>query len=308
MSEPAVRVEGIEKRFGDTVALSGVGFSVEAGEMFGLIGPDGAGKTTLIRILTSLIDPDKGEARVLGYSVSAEPGRVREAIGYMPQHFSLYPDLSVAENLHFFADLFGVAAAERRRRTEELLAFSRLGDFVKRRAGALSGGMKQKLALSCALIHTPKLLVLDEPTTGVDPVSRHDFWEMLARLRSQGVTIVVSTPYMNEAALCRRMVLIHEGNILAAGNADEISGLFPGAIYALFGGDLRAISARLRPSVPAEFVRVLGDRVHVIVLADARGAIEALIDSMEREGVVARATREVPPGIEDTFVTLMRKR
>jgi ABC-2 type transport system ATP-binding protein len=306
MSEPAVRVEGVAKRFGETIALAGVSLSVEAGEMFGLIGPDGAGKTTLIRILTSLIDPDAGEAYVLGYSVREDPGRIREAIGYMPQHFSLYQDLSVSENLRFFADLFGVERAERKRRTEELLAFSRLGDFVKRRAGALSGGMKQKLALSCALIHTPRLLVLDEPTTGVDPVSRHDFWEMLERLRAQGVTLIVSTPYMNEAALCGRMALVHRGAVLAAGNAEEIARLFRGAIYALAGPDLRAISARLRPSSPPEFVRILGDRVQVIALDEARSAMEALIDSMKREGLVTGAAREVSPSIEDTFVALMR--
>ena len=307
MSEPAIRVEGVRKRFGDTVALAGVGFSVEAGEMFGLIGPDGAGKTTLIRILTTLIDFDEGEAYVLGRSVRREPQRIREAIGYMPQRFSLYQDLSVAENLRFFADLFGVGEAERKRKTEELLAFSRLGDFLKRRAGALSGGMKQKLALSCALIHTPRLLVLDEPTTGVDPVSRRDFWEMLERLRSQGVTLVVSTPYMNEAAICGRMALVHRGAILAIGNADEIANLFRGTIYALSGPDLRSISARLRSSVPTELIRVLGDRVQVIALEEARGAIDAQIDALRREGLVEGAAREVPPSVEDTFVTLMRE-
>jgi ABC-2 type transport system ATP-binding protein len=194
MGEPAIRVDNVKKSYGDTVALSSVSLTVEAGEMFGLIGPDGAGKTTLMRILTSLIDPDEGEAWILGLPVRSQAPRVREIIGYMPQRFSLYADLTVSENMRFFADLFGVPAGERKRRTEELLDFSRLGDFVKRRAGALSGGMKQKLALSCALIHTPKVLVLDEPTTGVDPVSRRDFWEMLERLRAQGATILVSTP------------------------------------------------------------------------------------------------------------------
>jgi ABC-2 type transport system ATP-binding protein len=305
---PAVHASDLHKKFQTVTALAGVSFSVEEGALFGLIGADGAGKTTLFRILVTLISADRGSAAVLGKNIEKELAEIRTLVGYMPQRFSLYQDLSVAENLRFFADLFGVGAAERRRRTEELLAFSRLGDFVKRRAGALSGGMKQKLALSCALIHTPKLLVLDEPTTGVDPVSRRDFWEMLERLRAQGVTIVVSTPYMNEAALCRRMVLIHGGSVLAAGNADEIARLFPGTIYALFGDDLRSISSRLRPSVPAEFVRILGDRVQVIVVEDARGAIEALIESMEREGLVARVAREVPPGVEDAFVALMRNR
>lgn len=306
MSEPALRVDAIRKSFGETAALSGVSFSVEEGEMFGLIGPDGAGKTTLIRIITSLIDADGGEASVLGFSVKREPARVREIIGYMPQHFSLYQDLTVAENLRFFADLFGVPADERKRRTEELLAFSRLGDFVKRRAGALSGGMKQKLALSCALIHTPRALLLDEPTTGVDPVSRRDFWDMLARLRSQGVTILVSTPYMNEAALCQHMVFIHKGKILATGSVDEITALFRGTVFAVAGPSLPAISTGLKGAVTPEFVRILGDTVQVIALGERRGEIEALLEAMRRNGTVAGPIREVAPGVEDSFVALMR--
>ena len=306
MSEPALRVDTVRKSFGGAAALSGVSFSVEAGEMFGLIGPDGAGKTTLIRIITSLIDADAGEASVLGFSVKREPERVREIIGYMPQHFSLYQDLTVAENLRFFADLFGVPADERKRRTEELLAFSRLGDFVKRRAGALSGGMKQKLALSCALIHTPRALILDEPTTGVDPVSRRDFWEMLARLRSQGVTILVSTPYMNEASLCQHMVFIHKGKILAAGSVGEIAALFQGTVYAVAGPNLPAISAGLKGAVAPELVRILGDTVQVIALGERRREIEGLLEAMRRDGTVAGPIREVAPGVEDSFVALMR--
>lgn len=306
MSEPALRVDAIRKSFGATAGLSGVSFSVEAGEMFGLIGPDGAGKTTLIRIITSLIDADDGEASVLGFSVKRQPARVREIIGYMPQHFSLYQDLTVAENLRFFADLFGVPADERKRRTEELLAFSRLGDFVKRRAGALSGGMKQKLALSCALIHTPRALILDEPTTGVDPVSRRDFWEMLARLRSQGVTILVSTPYMNEASLCQHMVFIHKGKILATGSVGEITALFRGTVYAVAGPNLPAISTGLRGAVAPELVRILGDTVQVIALGERRREIEGLLEAMRRNGTVAGPIREVAPGVEDSFVALMR--
>ena len=306
MSEPALRVDAIRKSFGATAALSGVSFSVEEGEMFGLIGPDGAGKTTLIRIITSLIDADGGEASVLGFSVKREPARVREIIGYMPQHFSLYQDLTVAENLRFFADLFGVPADERKRRTEELLAFSRLGDFVKRRAGALSGGMKQKLALSCALIHTPRALLLDEPTTGVDPVSRRDFWDMLARLRSRGVTILVSTPYMNEASLCQHMVFIHKGKILATGSVDEITALFRGTVFAVAGPSLPAISTGLKGAVTPELVRILGDTVQVIALGERRGEIEALLEAMRRNGTVAGPIREVAPGVEDSFVALMR--
>ncbi|MFA4946885.1 MAG: ABC transporter ATP-binding protein [Candidatus Krumholzibacteriia bacterium] len=306
MSDPAIRVEGITKSHGGTVALSSVSFAVEPGEMFGLIGPDGAGKTTLMRILTSLIDADEGEAWVLGFPLRSGAAQVRETIGYMPQHFSLYWDLTVAENIRFFADLFGVPKAARLARTEELLEFSRLGPFVNRRAGALSGGMKQKLALACALIHTPKVLVLDEPTTGVDPMSRRDFWDMLERLRAQGVTIVVSTPYMNEASLCGHMVFIHKGTILASGTVGEIAGLFRGTVFAVEGPDLRAISARLRNAAEPELVRILGDAVQVLALGERRGEVGALLETMRREGVVSHS-REIPPGVEDTFVSLMRE-
>ncbi len=306
MSDPAVRVENVTKSHGATRALSSVSLAVEAGEMFGLIGPDGAGKTTLMRILASLVDADEGEAWILGSSVRADAARVREIVGYMPQRFSLYPDLTVAENISFFADLFGVPRAEREERTKELLDFSRLGPFVKRRAGALSGGMKQKLALSCALVHTPRLLLLDEPTTGVDPVSRRDFWDMLERLRARGVTIVVSTPYMNAAALCGHMVFIHKGEILASGTAGEIAALFEGTVIAAEGPDLHAIAARLKGAVEPELVRILGDAVQVLALGGRRGEVGALVDAMQREGVVTRSG-EIPPGIEDTFVSLMRE-
>lgn len=305
MSDPAIRVEGISKKYGAASALSSVSFTVEPGEMFGLIGPDGAGKTTLMRILASLVDPDEGEAWVLGFPLRSGAARVRETIGYMPQHFSLYSDLTVAENIRFFADLFGVPKEARVARTEELLEFSRLGPFVKRRAGALSGGMKQKLALSCALVHTPRVLVLDEPTTGVDPVSRRDFWDMLERLRAQGVTIVVSTPYMNEASLCHHMVFIHKGTILASGSVGEITGLFRGTVFAVEGPSLRAISARLKTAVEPELVRILGDAVQVLALGRSRGEVGALLETMRQGGVVSQS-REIPPGVEDTFVSLMR--
>jgi ABC-2 type transport system ATP-binding protein len=305
MRDPAIRVEGLARSYGKTPALSDVSFEVERGEMFGLIGPDGAGKTTLMRILASLIDVDRGEARVLGLSVRTDAARIREIIGYMPQHFSLYADLTVAENLRFFADLFGVPRAEREARTAELLEFSRLGPFVKRRAGALSGGMKQKLALSCALVHTPEVLLLDEPTTGVDPVSRREFWETLERLRARGVTIVVSTPYMNEASLCGHLIFLHKGKVLGAGSVGEISALFRGTVFAASGRDLRAISARLKGVVATEFVRILGNAVQVIAPADRRGEVERLLDEMRREGLVT-SSEEVAPGVEDSFVTLMR--
>jgi ABC-2 type transport system ATP-binding protein len=306
MNELAIRVDNLHKSYGDTAALGGVSFNVRSGQMFGLIGPDGAGKTTLMRILATLIDPDAGEAEVLGLCAAREAERIRESIGYMPQQFSLYQDLSVAENMRFFADLFGARAGERKKRTDELLAFSRLGPFVKRRAGELSGGMKQKLALSCALIHTPRLLVLDEPTTGVDPVSRRDFWEMLGRLRAEGVTILVSTPYMNEAELCDGMVFIHRGKILASGTAAEITRLFAGEVYALSGPELPAIAAKLKEALPAELVRIVGDRVQAMVLEGTEAGAEEIFKALLREGLLSQPAERVAPDVEDAFVALMR--
>ena len=208
----AIDIQGLTKRYGKLVALDHVSFSVSEGSLFGLIGPDGAGKTTLYQILTTLLSPDEGSATVVGLDVVKDYRKLRTEIGYMPEKFSLYPDLTVDENLHFFASLFGVKVKD----NFDLIApiFDQLKKFPNRRAGALSGGMKQKLALSCALIHRPKILLLDEPTTGVDAVSRSEFWGMLAMLREKGITILVSTSYMDEAERCERIALINKGRIL----------------------------------------------------------------------------------------------
>ena len=208
----AIEIKNLTKRYGNLKALDSVSFSVAEGEMFGLIGPDGAGKSTLYKILTTLLRPDSGSASVLGLDVVKDYRKIRTEVGYMPERFSLYPDLTVNENLEFFASLFGVGVKD----NYDLIApiFSQLAKFPNRRAGALSGGMKQKLALSCALIHRPKLLLLDEPTTGVDAVSRSEFWDMLATLKEKGITIIVSTSYMDEAQRCERIALIDKGKIL----------------------------------------------------------------------------------------------
>ncbi len=305
MSETAIQVEKITKSYGDTQALDTLSFEVAAGEMFGLIGPDGAGKTTLMRILASLIDPDEGEARVLGISVRSEPGKVREIIGYMPQRFSLYPDLTVAENLRFFADLFKVPKKERIRKTEELLDFSRLGPFLKRRTAQLSGGMKQKLALSCALIHTPEVLILDEPTTGVDPVSRREFWEILARIRGSGATILVSTPYMDEAARCDRIAFIHRGNVLARGTEEQVVSLFPGKVLAMTGPDLPGLAAWLKETVSPERVQILGEKVQVSIQEEDEERMRKLLDTAGEKGLISGLPERVSPGLEDTFVAFM---
>ena len=218
---PSIRVENISKRYGTFTALDGVSFEVERGELFGLIGPDGAGKTTLFRLLTTLILPDGGSATVDGLDVVTDYKSIRQIVGYMPGRFSLYQDLSVEENLEFFASLFGTTIAE----GYDLIApiYRQIEPYKTRRAGRLSGGMKQKLALSCALVHKPRVLFLDEPTTGVDAVSRSEFWDMLRTLRQHGITILVSTPYMDEASRCDRIALINEGKILRIDTPDRIT-------------------------------------------------------------------------------------
>ncbi|MEW6079304.1 MAG: ABC transporter ATP-binding protein [Thermodesulfobacteriota bacterium] len=305
MNNPAIHISGLRKEYGPTVALASVGFEVDRAEMFGLIGPDGAGKTTLIRILCSLLDPDAGQCRVLDIPVDREPEKIRSIIGYMPQRFSLYPDLTVAENLRFFADLFRVPKAERQQRTGQLLEFSRLTPFVKRRAGQLSGGMKQKLALSCALIHTPRVLMLDEPTTGVDPVSRREFWDILEKLRLDGVTILVSTPYMEEAERCGRVALMHKGRVLTTGRARDIAAGFPGTVFAVDGTDITALAAWFKKALSPEQVRILGDRVQVSLFENAAQDMKALRHAAAENGLSIRSAEMVPAGLEDAFVAMI---
>jgi ABC-2 type transport system ATP-binding protein len=308
MNQTAIQIVNLKKQYGDTVALASVSVDILAGEMFGLIGPDGAGKTSLIRILTSLLDPEEGECRLLGISVNKDPEEVRKVIGYMPQRFSLYPDLTVGENLRFFADLFRVSKQERLKRTEELLQFSRLFPFVKRRAGQLSGGMKQKLALSCALIHTPKVLILDEPTTGVDPVSRREFWEILKTLKEGGVTILVTTPYMDEAEKCDRVALINKGKILAVGTASEITRRFSGTVYALFGRNLPAIAGWFKHRLHPNQVQILGDRIHVSLFSDTLETMDSLNYEAKSEGLSIDSVEIAQPGLEDTFIALIAEK
>lgn len=308
MSEPAVQITDLEKRYQETVALASVSLEIANGEMFGLIGPDGAGKTSLIRILTSLLDPDAGQCRLLGISVQKSPEEVRKIIGYMPQRFSLYPDLTVNENLRFFADLFRVPKTERLKRTAELLDFSRLAPFVKRRAGQLSGGMKQKLALSCALIHTPKVLILDEPTTGVDPVSRREFWEILKTLKERGVSILVTTPYMDEAERCDRVALINKGSILAMGTASEIIRRFTGTVHAIFGPNLPSLAGWFKNRLHPNQVQILGDRVHVSLFSDAKETMDALCKEAASQGLAIDSVQVAAPSLEDTFISLIAEK
>ncbi len=301
-----ISISALRKSFGAVTALDGLDLAVGEGEMLGLIGPDGAGKTTALRILCGLLLAGSGTVRVAGLDPGRETRRVRSFLGYMPQRFSLYPDLTVEENLRFFADLFRVPKAEREERMARLLDFSRLGPFTGRLSARLSGGMKQKLALSCTLIHTPKILLLDEPTTGVDPVSRREFWEILAGLKREGVTIVVTTPYMDEAARCDRVAFIHRGRLLTVSPPAEIPGLYREALIEVRSGDNLAAARALRASGRFESVQAFGDRIHLSAPGNSMEVAGAVRVVLEQAGIRLDAAEPVVAGIEDVFVELLR--
>jgi ABC-2 type transport system ATP-binding protein len=299
----AIVLDGLFKSYGAVPAVRGLSLSVPAGTICGLIGPDGAGKTTAMRVLCGLLRADRGAARVLGHDCATAALEVKRHLGYMPQRFSLYPDLTVAENLRFFADLFDVPAAERRQRDAELMAFSRLEPFRGRRAGQLSGGMKQKLALSCTLIHTPAVLILDEPTTGVDPVSRREFWRILRELAGNGLALLVSTPYMDEAALCDDIVLMHAGRALAQGTPAAVAASFPRRLLEVTGADLIEAGRRLREaSIVGLDVQRYGDCLHLV--HDDQAQADAAARALAGTGAVLAP---LAAGIEDVFVEMMSR-
>jgi ABC-2 type transport system ATP-binding protein len=301
----AITITDFTKSYGRTAAVRKASFSVHRGEMFGLIGPDGAGKTTLMRAICTLLVPDGGTVLVLGMDATREIVAIRARLGYMPQRFSLYQDLTVEQNLRFFADLFQVKPSERETRLERLYRFSRLKPFKHRRSGALSGGMKQKLALSCALIHTPEILVLDEPTTGVDPVSRHEFWEILRTIQRQGTTILVSTAYLDEADRCDRVALVHDGEIVAGGTPEELKGGFRHSLYSLRGKDVRALQRFFSGLSRVRGTQLFGDSVHV---AFTREPAESEWEEWKRAcgGNLEKRTHE-SPSMEDVFLELITR-
>ncbi|MCX5801862.1 MAG: ABC transporter ATP-binding protein [Candidatus Eisenbacteria bacterium] len=302
----AIEITDFRKRYGPIEAVKGVSLSVRGGELFGLIGPDGAGKTTLMRAICTLLVPDRGTILVQGRDVTRETMAVRALLGYMPQRFSLYQDLSVEQNLRFFADLFGVRHAEREQRTEQLYRFSRLAPFKKRKAGALSGGMKQKLALSCALIHTPEVLILDEPTTGVDPVSRQEFWEILRSIQGGGTTIFVSTAYLEEADECDRVALMHEGEIGTVGPPKEVRAAFRWPLYQVTGKDVRALRHFLGALPQARGTQLFGDTVHVVFEREPTGS-EWQQWQHDSRGNLERWDNQAP-SMEDVFFELIGKK
>lgn len=299
----AVSVESLSKNYGNTKALNGVSLEVKKGEMFGIIGPDGSGKTTLFRIMATLIVQDSGSAVIDGYDVIKDFRKIRQIIGYMPGRFSLYGDLSVEENLNFFASVFKVNPKENHYLIKEI--FKQLEPFRKRRAAELSGGMKQKLALSCALIHKPSVLFLDEPTTGVDPVSRREFWQMLDRLKQMGITIIVSTAYMDEALLCDRIALMNRGSLLDIDSPAGMVSKFNEKLLAVKGDNMHSILKALREIDFVKRAYSFGHENHVTIKKDYAGdAAESVILLLAKKGLKDVMVKEIKPSVEDCYMDM----
>lgn len=301
-----IKTDDLTRKFRDLVAVDHLNLEINRGEIFGLVGPDGAGKTTTIRLLVAIMDPTEGRATVAGFDTVKQAEEIKKRIGYMAQRFNLYGDLTVLENLNFFADVFGVRGDERQERIERLLAFARLTEFTKRRATHLSGGMQKKLALACTLVHKPEIIFLDEPTTGVDPVSRREFWDILTELHLEGVTLFVSTPYMDEAERCARVGLMFEGKMIVCDVPERIKGMVAGELLELRPTNLRAaqeVMARL-PGVLE--VQTYGDLLHIFVddVALRQSQLEAALAAEKVEVVSLRQTR---PRMEEAFISLIRK-
>ena len=299
----SISVQNISKSFKDVTAVNNISFNVKEGELFGLIGPDGAGKTTIFRILTTLLFADEGTATVVNFDVVDDYKNIRNNVGYMPGKFSLYQDLTVEENLEFFATIFGTTIEENYDLIKDI--YIQIEPFKKRRAGKLSGGMKQKLALCCALIHKPKVLFLDEPTTGVDPVSRKEFWEMLKRLQKKGITMLVSTPYMDEAALCDRIALIQDGKILEIDSPQEIVKHFPKKLYDVSANNMYKLLLNLKEYKHCYSVYPFGEFMHY---ADKRDDFnpKELFQFLEEMGAVNISIQPTKTTIEDTFMELAK--
>ncbi len=303
-AEPAIEARGLAKSFGPLKAVTDFFLTVGRGESFALVGPDGAGKTTTLRMLCGIMDPDAGGSKVLGLDTVSQSEQVKARIGYMPQRFGLYDDLTVAENLSFYADIYRVPTSERRERVPELVGFSGLGAFQNRLARNLSGGMRQKLGLICALVHTPELLILDEPTCGVDPVSRREFWHILHGLLGTGLTIMLSTAYLDEAERAGRVGLMHQGRLLTVDTPESLRAGFKGELVEVRADDLPAARRLLSSHPLARRVLVMGDRVMVTV-DDARAARPALRDCLAGAGLAGLALEQARPTLEDRFVQMI---
>jgi ABC-2 type transport system ATP-binding protein len=300
----AILTKNLTKSFDGLTAVDSLDLEIAEGEIFGLVGPDGAGKTTTMRLLSTILDPTSGEAWVAGHNIIKEAETIKEKIGYMSQRFGLYPDLTVMENILFYADIYGVSRKGREERINRLLSFSNLTPFKKRQAGNLSGGMKQKLGLACALIHTPEVLFLDEPTNGVDPVSRRDFWRILYQLLKEKVTIFISTAYLDEAERCNRIGLIHKGKILALGIPEEMKQLMKGTILEVRSDQPRKVTALLREHYTTDSVGLFGDRIHLITEKPKEDSqqVEKMIT---QAGFFSSGIMPIEPSLEDVFISVV---
>lgn len=299
----AVSINKLSKSFGKekTPAVNEVSFEVNEGELFGIIGPDGAGKTSLFRMLTTLMLPDKGNATVIGFDILKDYKRIRQRVGYMPGKFSLYPDLTVRENLDFFATLFGTSIEKNYHLIKDI--YVQIEPFESRRAGKLSGGMKQKLALCCALIHKPSIMFLDEPTTGVDPISRKEFWQMLKQLKAQNITIIVSTPYMDEANMCDRIALMQNGEILSIDTPANMVSSYPGELYAIKASNMYALLKGLKNYKDITSTYAFGEYAHISFKDQVRQ--EDLLAYLKQLGLTEIELKPASPTIEDYFINLL---
>jgi ABC-2 type transport system ATP-binding protein len=304
----SIALDRVTKKYGGTAAVRELSLSVAPGEMFGLIGPDGAGKTTTIRLICGLLQPDGGSVRVLGLDPVRDHRRLTDSVGYLSQRFSLYGDLTVDENVSFFAEIHGVV--DYRARRDRLLEMTQLAPFRSRLADRLSGGMKQKLALACTLIHQPALIVLDEPTTGVDPMSRREFWKLLSEFLSQGITIVMATPYLDEAERCGRVALLHEGRLLALDRPEVLRTTLAGALYEVIASDHRRAPAILRAVPGISDVQMFGERAHVRLDTPSRddeAAAEGLSLALTGAGLRVTSVRPIATSLEDVFIARLRQ-
>lgn len=305
MDIPAIKITNLTKTFGNNVVVDNLNLEVRKGELFGLVGPDGAGKTTVMRLLTAIMEPTSGEAWVGSRSILREGEEIKENIGYMSSRFGLYEDLTVMENILFYADIYDVPESERRQRIGQLLGFSNLTPFTERLAGKLSGGMKQKLGLACALIHRPEILFLDEPTNGVDPVSRRDFWKILYSLLKEDVTIFVSTAYLDEAERCTEIGLLYNGKLLIKDKPAQIKKAAKLPMLELWSDDSHTAREAVIAMSGVQGVSIYGDRLHITLTK--KDMVHEIIEKMQREGMVIKDYREILPSIEDVFISMVEK-
>jgi ABC-2 type transport system ATP-binding protein len=305
--EIMLEIRHLQRRFRRNLALDDVNLTINQGELFGVLGPDGAGKTTLLRMMAAVMNPTAGTITVGGYDTVKEAEAVKALMGYMPQRFGLYGDLSVRENLHFVAEVFGVEGEERQQRMDELYAFTQLADFADRRARFLSGGMKKKLGLACALIHRPRVLLLDEPTTGVDPVARRDFWDLLSDLHAQGTTTVVSTPYMDEAERCNRVALLYQGRVMACETPANIKARIPGHVLAVQNDNIRVLQDALQGLPCLLEIQTYGDQLSLIVSGEIEAAKQAVHDRLTAQHIDPVRLEAVPIRMEEAFIYLVNK-